>query len=184
MVSPDPNLLARMALGDESAFAAFYDRHAARVLGLLHKMLGDPADADDVLQETFLQAWKRAPFFDPQRCSASGWLSVLARSRAVDLLRRRRSPTPNIVLVDEPRAESDPSGSLEKAESKHQVQKALDELPEEQRRAICLAFYNGLTHEQIAQREHLPLGTVKTRIRLGIGRLRGLLNDRLEVSAP
>ena len=178
MARSDQELLTGMASGDRGAFAEFFDRHAPRVLGLLCKWLGQRSDAEDVLQETFWQVWCRAGQYDAARAAPEAWLVLIARSRAMDH-RRRQRPAP--ALPDGP-GPADPASALERSEQTQQVRTALASLPEEQRSAISLAFYGGLTYEQVAQHQAIPLGTAKTRIRLGMRRLRSLLLG--EGSAP
>jgi RNA polymerase sigma-70 factor (ECF subfamily) len=181
MNGSDQHLVSRIAEGDTDAFAAFYDRHVAAVFGLLLKLLGQRNDAEDVLQETFYQVWSRARQYDPARSDPRVWLLLIARSRALDHLRRRRIPagTPGDgALV----CECDPAQLLEQLEAAQGLREALTRLPEEQRSAICLAFYGGLTHEEVARSQAVALGTVKTRIRLGMQRLRRLLCPVPEVS--
>jgi RNA polymerase sigma-70 factor (ECF subfamily) len=179
----DATLLERIARKDIASFGEFYDRHAPRVLGMLTRMLGRSGDAEDVLQEVFLQVWNRAADYDFQRASPLAWLIVVARSRALDQLRRRKArgvPTDDAQRV----TEDDPGLPLEQREARQVVLAALARLPDEQRQALELAFYRGLTHEEISQRLGLPLGTVKSRIRLGMGRLRTSLKPLSEVSNP
>lgn len=167
----DIDLVRGMAAGDRAALAVFYDRHAPQVLGLLVRWLKHRVDAEDVLQEVFWQAWSSAVRFDPGRATPLGWLFVLAKSRAIDHLRRRRPQSlPNDALERE--AGEDPLADVERTEAFQEVQHALSLLPQEQSRAIRLAFYRGLTHAEVAQQESIPVGTAKTRIRLGIQRLR------------
>jgi RNA polymerase sigma-70 factor (ECF subfamily) len=181
MERSDQQLLQCVASGNEAAFGEFYDRHAPRVLGLLRQWLGGHAEAEDVLQETFWQVWCRAAGYDARRAPPDVWVLLIARSRALDYLRRQRpqvasSAEREPVIVDEP------SRALERRESAQQIATALAQLPEEQRRAITLAFFEGLTHEQIARYLTIPLGTAKTRIRLGMGRLRDLLRGEEKVA--
>jgi RNA polymerase sigma-70 factor (ECF subfamily) len=177
----DQQLLSRMATGDTTAFAQFYDHHAPRVFGSLLKWLGRREDAEDVLQETFWQVWRRAGQYDAARAMPEVWLFMIARSRALDYLRQHRPE--RLALVEPERVMiSDPSTGFESSELAHQVQEALAKLPKEQRSAIRLAFYEGLTYDQVARAQAIPLGTVKTRIRLGMKRLRDLLRDELEVN--
>ena len=173
---PDtPELLARVARDRErSAFAAVYDRLAPRAYGFLLKLLGNRSDADDVLQETFLQVWNQAGRFDPSRASPDGWVLMIARSRAGDRLRKRATAKTVGEPATEPTTTADPGEQLETADSAGRVSAALARIPPEQGELIRLAFYDGLTHEQIARTLGLPLGTVKTRIRLGMMRLREL----------
>lgn len=175
-------LVRRIAAQDQTAFAAFYERYAARVLGLLVKLLPTQDDAEDVLQDTFWQVWRQAERYEPLRSSPQGWLFLLARSRAIDLL-RRKAARPMEAEAPEPAQRQDPWLPLMLQELRQEVRSALQMLPDEQRTALCLAFYRGLTHEETAQRLNLPLGTVKTRIRLGMRRLRTLLGEPTEVAA-
>jgi len=176
MGTSDFELMQSIAQGDQAAFAAFYDRHAARVLGLLHKWMADRADVEDVLQEIFWQVWLRAAQYDPARAAPGVWLVLIARSRALDSLRRHRPPgTP--ANLPEPVSPLDPSSALERDEASRLVHQALAQLPEEQRTALVLTFYEGMTQEQVARCQAIPLGTAKTRIRLGMNRLRLLLGD-------
>lgn len=182
----DEALLNRIAAADAGAFAALYDRYAARVLGVLLKLLRNRAEAEDVLQEAFLQIWARAGQYDKTRASPLVWLLLIARSRAMDHLRRNRRQA-NAVAEFEFEAEAAPTedvtSEIELHESAQRAREALARLPEEQRGAINLAFYGGLTHEQIAERQAVPLGTVKTRIRLGMRRLREVFAAQAKVSA-
>lgn len=173
---PDtPDLLTRVARGrDRTAFAAVYDRLAPRVYGFLLKLLGNRPDADDVLQETFLQVWNQAERFDPTRASPDGWVLMIARSRAGDRLRKRAASKLVAEGANEPSTTAHPGERAEVADDARRVSAALARIPPEQRDLIRLAFYDGLTHEQIARTLGLPLGTVKTRIRLGMMRLRDL----------
>lgn len=175
-VVADEELIRRMAGGDSSALAEFYDRHAGQVFGFLLKILSVRVDAEDVLQDAFWQVWSQAGQFDAQRCSVRGWLYLLARSRGIDQLRRRRSHQDldgQTQLVANVR----PTGIMEQTESDQRLKWALERIPQEQASAIRLAFFNGLTHEEVATFLTIPLGTAKTRIRLGMLRLRDLLSE-------
>jgi RNA polymerase sigma-70 factor, ECF subfamily len=172
----DQELLSMMSAGDSSAFEVFFDRYSNRVLGLLVKFVRRREDAEDLLQATFCEVWRRAPSFDPSRSRCDFWLLLIARSRALDYLRSRR-PAAELTAVLEPATDHDLTGGLERVEASDRLHEALRRLPEEQRRAIELAFFAGLTHEQIAGKLEAPLGTIKTRIRLGMNRLRDSLRD-------
>lgn len=176
MERSNQQLLARIAEGDRDAFAEFYDRHSPRVYRLLLKWLDGRPEAEDVLQEVFWQVWCRAGQYDPERAPPEAWLFLLARSRGTDFLRQHREQTA-LAHAPEPASAHDPVRLIEQAELNEQVHRALAHLPEEQRSAIVLTFYVGLTHEQLARYQGVPLGTAKTRIRLGIERLRCLLSD-------
>jgi len=168
----DQSLLESIAAGDVDAFAAFYDRHSAQVYGVLTCILRDAAEAGDVLQVVFWQVWTQAGRYESVRAAPSAWLGVLARSRARDRLRQ-------MVRVPRSSASNDNSVSdasvhevLEAHEEAERIAGAMDKLPPEQRDAIRRAFFDGMTHSEIAVAENLPLGTVKTRIRQGIMKLR------------
>jgi RNA polymerase sigma-70 factor (ECF subfamily) len=178
----DQILLCRIASGDTHAFVQFYDRHAPRLLGALMKWLGHRGDAEDVLQEIFLQVWCRASQYNASRSPAEVWLFVIARSRALDYLRRLPpGRLPSMTLEEVTRG--DALCILESREAIQQVRKALAMLPEEQRSAITLAFYEGMTYDQVARLQAIPLGTAKTRIRTGMKRMRELLRDSAEVKS-
>ncbi len=169
----DECLVERVAGGDRAAFAALYDRYAPRLLGLIVKILGIRGEAEDVLQETFLQVWSSAGRFDPTRSPPDVWLLLLARSRALDRLRRRVAATGP--AGEEPCAADDPPAEAARRDEADRARSAVAGLPADQRVAVELAFFQGLTHEQIAAKVGAPLGTVKTRIRLGLNRLRARL---------
>jgi RNA polymerase sigma-70 factor (ECF subfamily) len=152
-------------------------------------MLGRAGEADEVLQEVFLWLWKHPRRYDPSRSSLRGWLLVLARSRALDVLRADRSRKLREEGVERERAirynpahEPMPIEDLEQREAERRLQRALGTLPDEQRRCIELAFFAGLSHSQIAARLQQPLGTVKSRIQLGMAKLRVALGGL--VAAP
>jgi RNA polymerase sigma-70 factor, ECF subfamily len=172
-------LIRRMAEGDRDAFKQFYDGYARQVYPLILRIVRDPADAADVLQEVFWEAWQSAASYDPGRGSPEAWIFTKARTRAIDRVRaiRRRGET-FVAPVDEALAAAapDPGGdAAERAGDRDLVLGALGRLPENQREVLALAYYGGLTQTEIAQRLKEPLGTVKTRIRLGLIRLREVL---------
>jgi RNA polymerase sigma-70 factor (ECF subfamily) len=179
----DAELMRAIAAGETASFRAFYDRHAGRAYALLCRLLPQGSDAEDVLQETFCQVWDRAGQYDPARATPLVWLLLIARSRARDLL-RRQCRRPEVADAAEPGVAADPGAGLEQTEARLRVCAALTRLPEEQLRALRLAFFGGLTHGEIAQALELPLGTVKTRIRLALARLRNLLQEPAEVPTP
>jgi RNA polymerase sigma-70 factor (ECF subfamily) len=176
----DTDLLRRIAVGDGEALTGLFDLHSPVALGLLVRILGDRAEAEEVLQEVFLQVWTQADRYDAARSSPRGWLLMLARSRALDRLRRReaRRRREEESAEEEGRLAIEPEGTgrLEAAERQSRVSSALGVLSPEQRHCIELAFYEGLTHTQIAERLKAPLGTVKSRILLGMGKLRQALS--------
>lgn len=171
----DEQLIARMADGEEDALSAFYARHAPYIYGLLLKLLAVREDAEDVLQKIFWQAWGSAARFDSERGTVRAWLVLIARSRARDQFRRKQSALKPVHLADTDI--EDPATRCAKGENDSTLHRALQQVPSEQRSAIALAFFNGMTYEEVAREQTLPLGTVKTRIRAGLQRLRDLLSD-------
>jgi RNA polymerase sigma-70 factor, ECF subfamily len=175
----DRDLMSRVAARDGTAFARLFEIHGATTLGLLLRILGRRSEAEEVLQEVFLQVWMQADRYDEVRSTPRGWILMLARSRALDRLRRRDSTRRREEAAGEEAGEAIPpvgTERLETLERKRQVTSALGALSPEQRRCIELAFYEGLTHTQIAERLEAPLGTVKSRILLGMNKLRQALS--------
>jgi RNA polymerase sigma-70 factor (ECF subfamily) len=163
------DVVRRLAAGDPAALAEFYDRFAALVNALALRILRDTADAEDVVQEVFLQAWRQADRFDPARGTPEAWLCTIARTRALDRLRRR-------VSRREDPAEAAPAPAcLPRNVEALAVREALQGLSQDQRRALELAYFEGLTQTEIAARLDEPLGTIKTRIRTAMIRLREAL---------
>jgi RNA polymerase sigma-70 factor, ECF subfamily len=198
----DAQLVQRVALGDEPALGELYDRHANAVFRLAFRLVGDRQLAEEVLQETYLALWNRAELFNPAAGSLTAWLLTIARNRSVDRLRaagRRPVQIPMSAAVgpddrDEGGVEwtlatgtllgaaqqvADPQEALDQAWLKDAVRQALDGVPDLERRAIELAYYEELTQTEIAQRLGWPLGTVKTRTRRALSRLRFVLADSL-----
>jgi RNA polymerase sigma-70 factor (ECF subfamily) len=170
--------LERMARGDQGGLAELYDRHGRLVYSLALRIVRERGDAEDVTQDVFVQAWRQAERFDTARGNAVAWLVTMARARAIDLLRRRRvrpQVAADAAVVD---ATDDAPGQdvqFEWGERAAAIQEAMSALPLLQRLAVELAFFEGLTHAEIAEQLEVPLGTVKTRVRQGLLRLR----DRL-----
>ncbi len=179
----DVELLAAMARGDEGALASLYDRYRLILFGLILRILHSRPEAEDVLQEVFLQAWQKAADFDETRGRPFTWLVTLARSRAIDRLRslgsRERVATEAAREVIEEVA--DAATDAESSEQSEAVRAALNELPEEQRQVLLLAYFEGFTQSEIARRLSAPLGTVKTRMRSGMFRLRELLGKKMKL---
>jgi RNA polymerase sigma-70 factor (ECF subfamily) len=162
-------LLRRLTDGDTAALGELYDRYAGLVNGLALRILREVAEAEDVVQEVFVQVWRQAERFDPSRGSPEAWLCTITRTRALDRLRRR---------VARREHSGDVLPALSKAprtEEALSVRKALEGLSADQRHALELAYYEGLTHTEIAARLGEPLGTIKTRIRTAMIRLRDTL---------
>jgi RNA polymerase sigma-70 factor (ECF subfamily) len=166
----DLSLIAAVRSGDESAMAALYDRYSGIVYSVALRVLGDTAAAEDVLQEVFMQLWKNPGVFDSSRGNLGAWLAVIARNRAIDGLRKRRPETDveDVIVSVEP----DMSGDAERSRAMEKVRSALSAMPAAQRSALELAYFEGLSHSEIAAKIGEPLGTVKTRIRAGLLALR------------
>jgi RNA polymerase sigma-70 factor, ECF subfamily len=177
----DIDLLHAVARRDETALAALYDRYRLILFGLLVRILNSREEAEDVLQEVFLQVWRRAADFDEQRGRPFTWLVTLTRSRAIDRLRvlaarQRLADSAAQETTDEA---SDAVADTLHAEQREIVARALASLPEEQRRTLKLAYFEGLTQSEIATQLGTPLGTVKTRMRAGMMKLRELLGEQM-----
>ena len=171
------DLLARIVAGDREAFGAFYDLHAPVLFGFCVRILKDARDAEDVLQETFVQAWRDARRFDAARASVRGWLFTIARSRALDRWRSRHSLEKRISAADTPELEQVAGAADEAAaaDARDFVQRALVQLGGNEQAVLRLAYFEGLTQEEIARRLDEPLGTVKSRTRSGLSKLRTIL---------
>jgi len=186
MLDPDTreravNLIARIARGDESAFSQFYDAYAGLAFGMIRRILRDKEAAEDVLQEVFWQVWREAVSFDPARGSPEAWLVMRAKTRAIDRLRSiRRKEKTFVAPVAEGSARGEAGGEGPDLGVEHRelVGGALAHLPDAQRRVVELSFYEGLTQVEIAARLQEPLGTVKTRSRLALERLRAVLREK------
>ena len=171
----DEAVVALMARSDEDALAELYDRFGGVAYGLARRVLRDDALAEDAVQEAFLAAWRSAARFVPERAKASTWLLTLVHRRAVDAVRRedRRRGEP-LEGVAEPAAESTEDTAWLRFE-RERVQSALRQLPDQQREVLELAYYGGFTQSELADRLGQPLGTIKSRMFAGLGRLRELL---------
>ena len=173
----DVELLKAIAARDEAALAQLYDLYRVILFGLLMRILNNREEAEDVLQEVFLQVWRRAADFDENRGRPFTWLVTLARSRGIDRLRtlatRERVATAG--ARDEAEVVSDAASDAFRSEQRAVVNNALAQLPDEQKRLLLLAYFEGLSQSEIAARVGAPLGTVKTRMRTGMIKLRELL---------
>jgi RNA polymerase sigma-70 factor (ECF subfamily) len=178
----DSDLLHAIARGDEAALASLYDRYRLILFGLILRILHSRPEAEDVLQDVFIQVWRRARDFDESRGRAFTWLVTLARSRTIDRLRslNSRQRTANEAVEAAPGSVSDAAEDAFKSEQREVVRNALRELPAEQREALVLAYFEGLTQTEIASRTGSPLGTVKTRMRSGMTKLRAVLGERMK----
>lgn len=163
------SIVRRLVAGEQAALGEFYDLFAGLVNALALRILRDGAAAEDVVQEVFLQAWRQASRFDPTRGTPEAWLCTMARTRALDRLRRRVSRR------EDPSEVAPAPTEVPRNEEALAVRKAIGTLSEDQRRALELAYYEGLTQTEIASRLGEPLGTIKTRIRTAMIRLREVL---------
>jgi RNA polymerase sigma-70 factor (ECF subfamily) len=182
--TPD-DLLPRVARGDERAFEALYDHGSAQVFGLVRRVLVDPAQAEEVAQEVWLQVWQTASRFDPAKGRAMTWVSTLAHRRAVDRVRSAqaaadRERTASFESAGDRPFDHVADSAVAKSEQR-QVRGCLGRLTELQRRAVAMAYYDGLTYQQVGEALEIPLGTVKTRMRDGLIRLRDCLSATDEV---
>ncbi|WP_354702099.1 ECF RNA polymerase sigma factor SigK [Paraconexibacter sp. AEG42_29] len=167
-----------MNLADHTTFSRAYDEHHRGVYGAAYRILGNQAQAQDVVQDVFVKVWRSPAKFDARRGELGSYLRLMARSRALDLWRegqaagRAGDRLKLVVAHDEARVEERPSAMVEREGDRSAVQEALRQLPEAQREAVVLAYWGGLTADQIAKRAGVPLGTAKSRIRLGLTKLR------------
>jgi RNA polymerase sigma-70 factor, ECF subfamily len=178
----DPDLAAALVAGSQEALAELYDRYAPLAYGVALRVLGDPARAEDVVQEAFMKIWNSAASFDAQRGSLRTWLLTAVRNRSIDYLRGRAAHERQELELQPEIAESNPSFdpwrqvslSLERSA----VKEALNSIPVEQRQAVELAFFGGYSHREIADMTRVPLSTVKGRMRLALEKLSSYLQGR------
>lgn len=177
----DSNLLTRISAGDEQAFEQLYDRHKSAVFGLLLHMLRDHGAAEEVMLDVFTRVWNQAAVYSPGRAAAKTWLVSIARNAAIDRIRRKQarpdqheSCWADEALAEMP-ADNDVEGEVGERELRQVVQKAISSLPEEMQQVLSLAYIDGCSHSEIADRLGQPLGTVKGRIRNAMLRLREIL---------
>lgn len=184
MIADSPiaiQLIKKVAAQDREAFSQLYDRFASLVYTLALRMLKVRHDAEDLLQEVFVQVWRQAENYNEERGTPEAWIINMAHSRAIDKLRSIRRREKNIVFTANP-ADAESAGSVESSAAQSEVRltmnSALSALPESQRKVLELAYFDGLTQTEIAERLAEPLGTVKTRMRAGIQRLREIIGSR------
>jgi RNA polymerase sigma-70 factor (ECF subfamily) len=183
-MTPEAGLVAELAAGKADALGQLYDRYSGMLLGLATKILADPADAEEVLQEVFLQVWKQAGRYDPGRSSVSTWMVLITRSRAIDRLRSRGVAERTAIAAESEKSthHTSPEGvsNVFMQERRKRLAEELARLPQEQKQVLEMAFYQGLTQSEIAERTDTPLGTVKTRTLLAMRKLRKALQDEIE----
>jgi RNA polymerase sigma-70 factor, ECF subfamily len=181
----DEDLMPLVARKDPAAFEVFYDRHGGAAYSLAHRIVGDPAAAEDVTQEAFLSIWRSTARYDPTRGSVRAWALGIVRNRAIDALRREGGRAPKLNLDDDAVLERRPAPEQTEAEAlrretARQVRGALGALPTEQSQVIELAYFGGFTQSEIARMLGTPLGTVKGRMRLGLEKIRGRFAEGVE----
>lgn len=175
--------MKRLAAGDDGALAQLYDVHGAAVFSLARRILKHPGDAEEVVQEVFAQAWKQAGRYDPDRASVAGWLMMITRARALDALRAREARPDrdrSVVLPELPAHSPGPEMALVSKDAIARVREVMRTLDESLRAPLELAYFEGLSQSEIAERLHQPLGTVKTRLRNAVARLRTALTPSEE----
>lgn len=180
----DAELWIASKQGQSAAMGELYDRHASLVYGIALKVLGNPQEAEDLTQDIFIKLAYRSSY-DPQRGSLRTFLAILTRSRALDRVRSRQRELRQVIYKSAPETADTSSGSslleaTSQSEQNQVVQAALSELSDQERRLLQMAYYDGLTQATISESLGLPLGTVKSRVRRGLLKLRQVLNGRLE----
>lgn len=171
----DDELMATVARGDQAAFAELYDRMAALVHGVVRRVLRDPSQSEEVTQEVFVEIWRTAPRFESERGSPRTWILTMAHRRAIDRVRSEqasRDRTERVGHRDRGRPFDEVAEEVQTSFEHQQVRTAMDQLTDLQRQAVELAFYGGYTYREVAELLDTPLGTVKTRMRDGLIRLR------------
>jgi RNA polymerase sigma-70 factor (ECF subfamily) len=181
-VQSDEFLVAKLLERDSSAFTVLYDRYNRMAFGLAYRMLSDPLAAEDVVQEAFLSVWRQAETFQAERSAARTWILSIVHHRAIDRIRRGTAAREvSSDALENPIDRADDSVDVEQEVGAlleaGQVRQALESLPAEQRRAIEMAYFAGLSHSEIAGQLKVPLGTVKGRLRIGLQKLRTLLDS-------
>ena len=176
------SMVEQMAQGRQDSLGRLYDETAPLVNGLLLRILKHPQDAEEVLMDVYMKAWKNAASYSPDRGCVQSWLVMMARSVAIDRLRQRKTrlEAAGLTIENAPEpvsSEASPEGQTVRGQWRARVQSVLSELPSEQREAVVMAFFGGLSHTELAERLGQPLGTVKTRIRSGLLRMRNLLGE-------
>jgi RNA polymerase sigma-70 factor (ECF subfamily) len=169
-------LIGAVAAGDRAAFRAVYERTSAKLYGICLRLLGSEAEAEDVLQEAYVTVWRNARRFDSAKASAITWLAVIARNKAIDRLRRRRPVADGLEAAAEVPDEGPlATAVIEQKDDARRLAHCLDELDERARAMIRAAFLDGASYPELAEREGVPLGTMKSWIRRGLTRLKGCL---------
>jgi RNA polymerase sigma factor (sigma-70 family) len=175
--------IQQIAQGDQIALGRLYDRYARSLYSLAYKSLGSVEECEELVLDVFAQVWRIADRYDVSRARVDTWLFMITRSRVLDRLRRKQRQTKvtdTVIALDPPTSQTpSPTEDAEISERREQVRSVLAQLPSEQQRVLELAYYQGLSHREIAEQTGLALGTVKTRIRLGLDKLRSALKDSI-----
>ena len=182
--SEEAQLVRRVGEGSPEALSDLYDRYSGMLTGLAFRVVGNRSDAEEILQEAFIQVWKQAARYDPARSSVSTWLVLITRSRAIDRLRSKKVVDKTVTAVKNEKrpTHTSPSGTSDvlMQERRQRLGVVLGELPAEQQEVIELAFYRGMTQREISETTGIPLGTVKTRTLLAMKKLRKALAGEIE----
>ena len=180
----EARLVELIADGSSQALSDLYDQYSSLLLALARRVLGSQEEAEDVLQEVFVQVWRQAHRYDAKRSSVSTWLSLITRSRSIDRLRSRnvQDKTAQAAHEENPQTDASPEGATNvlDRERRLRLRTELAELPEEQRQVLELAFYKGMTQSEISSSTGIPLGTVKTRTLLAMRKLRKALGAEIQ----
>jgi RNA polymerase sigma-70 factor (ECF subfamily) len=186
-IEADLGILRRIAIRDETALAELFDRHSKLAYSVVMRILRNPSDAEEVLQETFVRVWNRADTYDARLGAPAAWLTRIARNHAIDRLRARRvrsaisvdagGTEADAIRVPEPQTSETPEALMQARATTGSLRAAMAALPDGQRALIEAAFFDGYTHHELAARFELPLGTVKTRIRTGLTAMRARLEQ-------
>lgn len=183
----DETLLGAMAVDDESAGVAFVRRYQRRVFGLALGIVKDPSVAEEIAQEALIRVWRHAPVYDARRGSVTTWVLTITRNLAIDALRLRRAvpvEPDDLIALGLVSDDADPADAAQRADATWRVHEALRTIPLEQRRALLLSAYYGLTAQEISALEEIPLGTAKTRIRAALMKVRLALAEPAEGGVP
>lgn len=179
----DKELVRAIVERKEEAVAELYDRFSSLLMALAYRVLGNAQDAEEILQETFLQVWNQAARYDPSRSSVSTWLVLITRSRAIDRLRSRQVQQRTVTAAqqEKPTSHTSPTGvgDVLLQERQKRLGEEMSQLPPEQRQVLELAFFGGSTQSEIAEQTGIPLGTVKTRTLLAMKKLRAALREEI-----
>ena len=179
----DRTLIQQIGAGDQRAFGLLYDRYKTLVFSLAVKITGNNETAEDIALDVFTQIWKNAKKYHPEKGSVKGWIASFARYRSIDTLRRHKvrsdinRPQWSDIQLETLPADDNTGEALELAETRKKVSNAIAKLPENQQEVLAMAYYKGYTHRQIAEALNEPLGTIKTRIRLGLQKLRQMFKN-------